>query len=51
MERGENGENLRQQLIRAGRPLEGLFTVMLLSRRYDQDAGSQLLVELLNWSG
>jgi hypothetical protein len=51
MARGENGEKLHQQLIQAGRPLGGVFAVMLLSRRYNRDTGSQLLVELLNWSG
>src|SRR5262245_40853773 len=51
MQRGENSENLRQQLIQAGRPLEGVFTVMIRSGRYKRDAGSQLLVELLFWAG
>ena len=51
MARGENGENVHQQLIQKGGPLGGVFAVMLLSRRYNRDTGSQLLVELLNWSG
>jgi len=51
MERGESGEDLRQELIRAGRPLGGVFAVMLLSRRYNQDAQPELLIELLNYAG
>ena len=51
MGRSENGENLHQQLIQAGRPLGGVFEVVLLSRRYNREAGSQLLVELLYWAG
>src|SRR5262249_38272435 len=31
----ENAANLRQQLISAGRPVKGAFSVVLLSRRYN----------------
>jgi hypothetical protein len=49
MER-EKAANLRQQLISARKPVKGLFTVVLLSRRYK--AGSppvSLFVELLDY--
>jgi hypothetical protein len=46
MERGIAG-NLRPQLLSAGGPLKGLFTVVLLRRRYEANAGN-LLVELLD---
>jgi len=49
MEREKAG-NLRQQLLSSGSPLKGLFTVVLLSRRYDA-AGypNDLFVELLDY--
>jgi hypothetical protein len=49
MERG-NAANLRQQLISAGSPVKGLFTVMLLSRRYNASSHpTGLYVELLDY--
>jgi hypothetical protein len=49
MERG-NAANLRQQLISAGTPVKGLFTVMLLSRRYNASSHpTGLYVELLDY--
>jgi hypothetical protein len=51
MERGKAGD-LRQQLLSAGGPVKGLFTVVLLSQRYYASAGhpGELLVELLDFS-
>jgi len=47
----ENAGNLRQQLISAGRPVKGIFSVVLLSRRYHATsyAPTTLLVELLDY--
>jgi hypothetical protein len=47
MERGIAGE-LRQQLLSAGGPLKGLFTVVLLRGRYEANA-SEVFVELLDY--
>ena len=47
MERAKAGK-LHQQLIEAGGPLGGVFNVVLLSHRYDQNA-SGLYVELLDY--
>jgi len=46
MERGKAG-GLRQQLLSAGGPIKGLFTVVLLGRRYEKNAS--LCVELLDY--
>ena len=49
MER-ENAGNLRQQLLSAGTPLKGVFTVVLLSRRYNASSNHPgLFVELLDY--
>jgi len=48
MEREKAG-NLRQELVSAGSPLKGLFTVVLLSRRYDANRHPGLLLELLDY--
>jgi hypothetical protein len=45
----ENAANLRQQLISAGSPVKGLFTVVLLSRRYNGQHPIALYVELLDY--
>jgi hypothetical protein len=44
-------DGLRQQLLSADGPVKGLFTVVLLSRRYCASAGhpGTLLVELLDY--
>jgi len=47
MERGKAGD-LRQQLLSAGGPVKGLFTVALLSGHYEAESGS-LLLELLDY--
>jgi hypothetical protein len=46
-----NGANLRQQLVSAGGIVKGMFTVVLLSRRYHatRSAPHGLYVELLNY--
>ena len=46
MERAKAGK-LRQQLLDAGSPLKGVFTVALLSSRYERNA--LLDVELLDY--
>jgi hypothetical protein len=48
MERSK-AANLHQQLIEAGHPLRGVFSVVLLSGRYDRLAGGQLLLELFDY--
>ena len=48
MEREKAG-NLRQELVSAGSPLKGLFTVVLLSRRYDANRHPGLFLELLDY--
>jgi hypothetical protein len=48
MEREKAG-NLRQELISARSPLKGLFTVVLLSRRYDANHHPGLFLELLDY--
>jgi hypothetical protein len=47
MERGKVG-GLRQQLLSAGGPIKGSFSVVLLSRRYERNSG-QLFLELLDY--
>jgi hypothetical protein len=45
-----NADNLRQQLLAAGRPLKGVFSVALLSHSYDQgNRPMELLLELLDY--
>jgi hypothetical protein len=50
MEHGKAGD-LRQQLLSAGGPLKGVFTVVLLSGRYNAASGHppNLLLELLDY--
>ena len=50
MER-ERGANLHQKLIDAGRPLKGVFSVVLLGDRYRKAGGHPpgLLLELLGY--
>jgi len=45
----EKAGNLRQELVSARSPLKGLFTVVLLSRRYDANHHPGLFVELLDY--